>query len=474
LAHGSPLSSNIPPMPAPPTDAIEKLFDSLTLAEWDRYEAAVDCDTCLHHLFEAQVERAPEAVALVHEGRTLSYRDLDRQAERLARQLRRKGVGPDVLVGICVERSLEMVVGLLGILKAGGAFLPLDPGYPSGRLALILKVSDWLLVLRSRSGQAVALPAGTDVLYFEDLKEDLLEPGDAVGSGDWGAAENLAYVLFTSGSTGQPKGVMVTHRSIVNHMIWMQERFPVTASDAVLQKTPTGFDASVWELFLPLMTGARMVLARQDGHRDPGYLIKVIGEQPVTVVQFVPALLEWFVEHPKVSSCTSLTRVFAGGEALTTALCERLLERPDVELVNLYGPTETTIDASFWVYERGETSGVAPIGGPVANTQLYVLDSRREVVLPGVVGELFIGGAQSGGCGKILVCVRGSSGKLGFGGEHVAGLVGGEAPGINDSRAFPNTFSAAFDPEWQGGPNGTRIAGWHRATDGLEPCVGAQ
>ena len=397
--HLTKLFQSIGEHPQKPIGQLDLLLDEeqhQILVEWNRTKRDYPWDKCVHHLFEEQVERTPDAVAVVFESDSLTYRELNTRANRLAHHLRSLGVGPDVLVGLCVERSLDMVVALLGILKAGGAYVPLDPGYPRGRLALMLDDAR-PPVLLTQKRLAAGLPAHeAKVICLDDPEQAVLSSQPVTNPPNPASSENLAYVIFTSGSTGRPKGAMVPHRALRNHMLWMQERFPVTPEDAILQKTPISFDASGWEVFLPLMTGARLVLARQDGHRDPAYLVDVIQQERVTTVQFVPSLLEWFMEHPRVAGCVSLRRVFCGGEALSLDLRCRVFKRLAVELVNLYGPTETAIDASYWVCDRSDTRPVAPIGKPVANTQLYVLDSQLQPRALGLSGELFIGGEQVG------------------------------------------------------------------------------
>ncbi len=328
-------------------------------------------------LFRRQAAREPDAVAAVFGDRRLTYRELDRASDRLAGRLADLGVGPESRVAVSVERSLGMVVGILGILKAGGAYVPIDPSYPAERRDFMLEDSRATLLLTG------------DQLENESL--EIAAPAVPLPSDP--AAENLAYVIYTSGSTGRPKGVMISHRAIINRLLWMQRRFPVSATDRVLQKTPYSFDASVWEIFVPLLFGARLVIAEPGGHQDVAYLRDAVARHGVTILQLVPSLLPSFLEGLKGGDIPRLRRVFCGGETLPAALVERYFELLDGELCNLYGPTETAIDATFHPCEPGLREAVVPIGRPLANVRLFLLDGRRHLVPPGAPGELYIGGA---------------------------------------------------------------------------------
>lgn len=352
---------------------------------------------CLHVLFEAQVKKSPDAIAVVFPATGsrqremhLTYRQLNASANRLARHLRNLGVGPEALVGICMERCVEMVVGLLAILKAGGAYVPLDPTYPKERLAFMLqdaRVSalltgqKWLSEFPHYQGRIICLDR--DLQQFSQQSDENLK--------NEASADTLAYVIYTSGSTGQPKGVMIPHKAICNHMVWMQGTFPLDKTDRVLQKTPFSFDAAVWEFFAPLLAGARLVLAAPDGHRDGAYLVKLMREENVTVLQVVPSLLQALLDED-IEACTNLKRVFCGGEALPAELARRFSSRVTAKLHNLYGPTETAIDATFWIYRGENDHRSVPIGRPVNNTRVYLLNSNLQPVPVGISGELYIGG----------------------------------------------------------------------------------
>nr|WP_272819430.1 non-ribosomal peptide synthetase [Scytonema hofmannii] len=370
------------------------------LMAWNDTQADYPVDKCIHQLFEEQVARTPNAVAVVFEEQQLTYNELNCRANQLAHYLRSAklsrsdslGVGADVLVGICVERSLSMVVGLLGILKAGGAYVPLDPEYPTERLSFVLQDTQVPVLLTQQhlveslpQHQARVVHLDTDWHLICELSQE--NPIANV------QASHLAYVIYTSGSTGQPKGVMLSHSNLCNHMLWMQATFSLTENDKVLQKTPFGFDASVWEFYAPLIVGGQLLIAQPGGHTDSAYLLNLIRQHQVTIVQLVPSLLQMLLEQGGIESCSSLKQVFCGGEVLPVTLLEGLLTQLDVNLYNLYGPTEACIDATFWNCLQPRDGQFVPIGRPISNTQIYILDQDLQPVPIGVPGELHIGGA---------------------------------------------------------------------------------
>ncbi|HEY3572046.1 MAG TPA: amino acid adenylation domain-containing protein [Thermoanaerobaculia bacterium] len=386
--------------PALPLSRLPLLSDAerQELLEWNATAADYPRDRCLHEHIAEQAARAPEAVAVVYEGEALTYGELDARSERLARVLRGLGAGPETRVGICVERSLEMMVGLLGILKAGAAYVPLDPSYPMDRLAFMLEdsqrglASPLLLTQRRLLG---ALPEHAARVVCLDAPWPEVE-AEIAGAPDPG---HLAYVIFTSGSTGRPKGAMNSHRGIVNRLLWMQEAFGLTSEDRVVQKTPFSFDVSVWELFWPLMVGARLVIARPGGHQDAAYLTELIAAEGVTTIHFVPSMLQVFLEAPGLDRCGSLKRVVASGEALPASLERRFFARlgwTGAGLFNLYGPTEAAVDVTVWACEPDSRRSSVPIGRPIANTRVHLLDRHLQEVPAGVPGELHIGGVQVG------------------------------------------------------------------------------
>jgi amino acid adenylation domain-containing protein/non-ribosomal peptide synthase protein (TIGR01720 family) len=365
------------------------------LVTWNDTAFAHPTELAIHEVFEAQAARTPDAVALSFEGSDLTYRELDERANRLAHALRARGVGPDTLVGVAMDRSLELLVALYGVLKAGGAYLPLDPEYPRDRLAFMLEDSKPRVIL-TQAHLAAVLPEHGAALIRLDSEWDTIAAESAERPARAGLTlDDLAYVIYTSGSTGRPKGAMNAHRGILNRLQWMQHAYGLTPADRVLQKTPFSFDVSVWELFWPLMFGARLVVARPGGHREPAYLVDTIADQGITTTHFVPSMLKVFLDEPGIERCSSLSRVFASGEALPAALVDRLHARlPGTRLHNLYGPTEAAVDVTSFVCVPG--AAVVPIGRPVHNTRIYLLDERLAPVPEGLRGELYIGGVQVG------------------------------------------------------------------------------
>jgi amino acid adenylation domain-containing protein/non-ribosomal peptide synthase protein (TIGR01720 family) len=350
-------------------------------------------EICLHELIDEQAERTPDAVAVVFEGVSLTWRELVDRASRLARRLREMGVGPEVPVGVHAERSLELVVGLLGVLRAGGAYLPLDPSYPDERLRLMAADAGLRVVLvQSHLARTAWMVDGGTEIVFLDGREASWSHGEACAPASEVTPDHPAYVLYTSGSTGWPKGVVNSHRGIVNRLLWMQEAYPLGSDDRVLQKTPFSFDVSVWELFWPLLTGARLVMARPEGHRDGAYLVDLIAREGVTTLHFVPSMLAAFLEEPGLAALSSLRRVIASGEALSRELVTRFLDRLPCELHNLYGPTEAAVDVTAWACRREPVESPVLLGRPIANARTYVLEPGLRPVPLGVAGELCLGG----------------------------------------------------------------------------------
>ncbi|KWC11338.1 hybrid non-ribosomal peptide synthetase/type I polyketide synthase [Burkholderia ubonensis] len=371
--------------------------DTLTV-EWNRTDTdfGADAEQPLHRLFEQQAERTPDAVAAVHDDASLTYAELNLRANRLAHHLIALGVAPDSLVGVAMERSLDMIVALLAILKAGGAYVPVDPDYPAERVRFMIDNAQlrWLLT------QQHLLPALPDtdarlIVVDRDAHEFAAAPASnptPALSGD-----NLAYMIYTSGSTGRPKGALNTHRAVTNRILWMQHAYALGADDAVLQKTPFSFDVSVWEFFWPLVTGARLVFARPGGQRETDYLVGLIAREGITTVHFVPSMLRAFLDHPDLDAhCASLRRVVCSGEALPYDLQQRFFERLDARLYNLYGPTEAAVDVTAWECRRDDAHRNVPIGRPIANTRVYIVDAQMQPVPVGVAGELLIGGTPVG------------------------------------------------------------------------------
>jgi amino acid adenylation domain-containing protein/non-ribosomal peptide synthase protein (TIGR01720 family) len=337
-----------------------------------------------------QAARTPQAPALVFGEQVLSYAELDQRINQLANRLHRLGVQRGSLVGISLERSLELVIGLHAIVRAGGAYVPLDPEYPLERLAYLLEDSGVeLLLSHSLLVERLPLPQGLQVLSLD--REDC-GGESAVAPSVTLQADDLAYVIYTSGSTGKPKGAGNSHLALANRILWMQEAYQLGAGDVVLQKTPFSFDVSVWEFFWPLITGACLAVAAPGDHRDPQKLVELIQRHRVTTLHFVPSMLQAFLLHPDVEQCASLSRIVCSGEALPAELQVRTFQRlPQAGLYNLYGPTEAAIDVSHWTcVEEGRHA--VPIGRPIANLRLHILDAQLNPVPQGVPGELYIAG----------------------------------------------------------------------------------
>ncbi len=344
----------------------------------------------LPELLVRTLHSSPHATALVHGEQRLSYRQLHARANRLAHRLRAHGVGRDHLVGIAALRSVELVVGLLGIIKAGAAYLPLDPEYPAERLAYMLDDSQVKLLL-TQTALLDSLPAGNAERWCLDDGSDATWP-DHEPLLDTQPGQ-LAYCIYTSGSTGKPKAAGNSHEALHNRLVWMQQAYQLTAADRVLQKTPFSFDVSVWEFFWPLMTGATLVMADPGAHRDPAALQAVIEREQVTTLHFVPSMLQLFIAAGALrGGCPSLTRVICSGEALSHDLQSQFLAEHPAALYNLYGPTEAAIDVTHWACRVEPGQFAVPIGEPIANTAIHILDAELQPVPVGVTGELYIGG----------------------------------------------------------------------------------
>jgi amino acid adenylation domain-containing protein/non-ribosomal peptide synthase protein (TIGR01720 family) len=383
-----------PGLPVSELPLLEPAERQQVRVEWNDSVAGLTGPAALHRLLEAQAASTPDAVAVIFGEESLTYTELNARAERLARHLIAMGGGPERRVAVALERSAELVVALLAALKSGSAYVPLDPGYPRERLAFMLADARPAVLLTTERLREQLPSEDVPVLCLDALEDapaaDL--PGPA---GDL----QLAYVIYTSGSTGRPKGAMVTHRALVNHMLWMQAEYPLTPADRVLQRTPVSFDASAWELWAPLCAGAGLVVVPAGEHGDPAALARTIESGSVTVVQAVPSLLREMLEGGELGNCATLRRVFCGGEALAADVQERFFASPlagRAELINLYGPTETTIQVTSWRCAPEGADRPAALGRPIANARLHVVGPRFEEAPIGVAGEIVVGGAPVG------------------------------------------------------------------------------
>ncbi len=349
----------------------------------------------VHELFEEQVEKTPDNVAVIFEDNKLTYKELNQKSNQLARELRNRGVRADSIVGIMVERSLEMVVGIMGILKAGGAYLPISPDYPPDRIEYILEDSGAKLLLTQTK-----LADRVNIKDLIDLEEENIYKAAVENLDNISTSTNLAYVIYTSGSTGKPKGTMIEHHSLINRLKWMQKQYPLCQKDVILQKTTYTFDVSVWELIWWSLEGAAVCMLSQGAEKDPQEIVKAIEKHNITVMHFVPSMLNMFLEHLKIngelSRLKSLRQVFASGEALTLHQVEmfnRLINKNcGTLLANLYGPTEAAIDVSYFDCTIDKELDKVPIGKPIDNIKLYIVDKNNKLQPVGVSGELCIAG----------------------------------------------------------------------------------
>ena len=366
--------------------------DRQQLQAWENgKKTALDFEP-VHRFFERQAAVRPDAIALVFGDQTLSYAELNRRANRLAHHLAARGVRPESLVGVAVERSIEMVVALMAILKAGGAYVPFDPEYPADRLAYMLADSGVELLLTQSHLVEQMWTLGRAGMLLLDMLDTSAEPESDPKIALHG--DSLAYVIYTSGSTGKPKGAANRHRALCSRLVWMQEAYQLVEGDAVLQKTPFSFDVSVWEFFWPLMYGARLVVANPGDHREPERLVALIRKHQIDTLHFVPSMLQAFLAYEDVGTCTSLRRIVCSGEALPVETQNRSFMRlPQATLYNLYGPTEAAIDVTHWTC-RDDGRSQVPIGRPIHATQARVLDAELNPAPVGVVGELYLGGVN--------------------------------------------------------------------------------
>jgi amino acid adenylation domain-containing protein len=358
------------------------------LVDWNDTATPFD-DVCIHKLFEAQVLRTPDNIAVVFEDEQLTYSELDARANRLAHSLQARGVGPGVTVGLFLERSLELIVAVFGTLKAGGTYVPLNVDYPAQRIAFVLGDARPVIVL-THSDHRAALSNTSQEIVCLDADWASIASLPATAPACDATPESVAYILYTSGSTGTPKGVAVNHRSLSN---FFQNWIPISESDRVLQRAPFTFDVAARECFQPLLCGATLIMAAPHGDQDPTYLVDVIGAKGVTLLGLSPSMLDVFLDEPGLDRCTSLRRVVSCGEALSVQTQRRFFTTLSAELYNAYGPTEATIDVTAWLCRPEHDAVLVPIGRPIANVQLYILDGHFAPVPVGVTGELYIAGA---------------------------------------------------------------------------------
>ncbi|WP_372365619.1 amino acid adenylation domain-containing protein [Candidatus Uabimicrobium sp. HlEnr_7] len=337
-----------------------------------------NCEQTIPSLFQLQVTKTPNSTALIFEEEQWSYDKLNNRANQLAHYLQKQGATVETMIGISLPRSSELVVALLAVLKVGAAYVPMDSNFPQERLDYILRDSQVTFTI-DHNFLIKAVSSINEQSCCNLIIESSFE-----------LKNTAAYMIYTSGSTGQPKGVINSHLGVVNRLLWMQEHYQLTEQDAVLQKTPISFDVSVWELFWPLLTGARLVMAKPEGHKDPSYLARIICDKRITTIHFVPSMLQIFVNQVDSSKLKSLKNTICSGEVLSVSLQNAFLNKIPGKLYNLYGPTEAAIDVSYWQCQVGCSN--VPIGQPIANIRLYILDNNLDLVSVGVAGQLYISG----------------------------------------------------------------------------------
>jgi len=365
--------------------------ESKILNQWNDTETLIIEQTPVYHSIKKIADLYPDNTAVISDESEISFKKLVERSGKLTNHLIRKGVKPKDLICICMERSLDLVISILGILKAGAAYVPVDPSYPQNRIDHMIKDSGSKFILTQRSVSEKLRSDNSEILIADESNLEIMDENSEVPDINV-TLEDPAYVIYTSGSSGIPKGVLISHRSLANHMQWMINEFGFDSNVCVLQKTPFSFDASVWEFYLPLMTGGKLVMAKPEAHMDTAYMKDLIIKSEVNVLQMVPTLLNLILDEPMIQDCKSLKFIFSGGEALTKTLCEKVFSKLDVTLCNLYGPTEATIDSTFYICNKNETDENIPIGKPVSNAKAYVLDKDLNPVPFGVAGELFLGG----------------------------------------------------------------------------------
>lgn len=365
------------------------LKEQRLIESWQQTQVDYNLDKTIPELFNEQVNKTPDAIALIFENQEYTYLELNNRANRLTNHLIHLGLKPETAVGIYLERSEKMAIAILAIIKAGGAYVPLDPEYPNNRINFIIQDTGINIILTETKYSANFTNEKLQLINLDC--PDNLDVNEGEYHSPLQHPNNAAYIIYTSGSTGKPKGVINTHRGLVNRLFWMQDAYKLNSSDRVLQKTSFSFDVSVWEFFWTWLNGACLVMAKPGGHKDSNYLVKLINETKITVLHFVPSMLEVFLEESNISSCKSLKKVICSGEALSASTKNKFFTKLDAQLHNLYGPTEAAIDVTAYQCHDDKNNTV-PIGKAIANTQIYILNSQQQINPVGIPGELHIAG----------------------------------------------------------------------------------
>lgn len=378
-------------MPIAEIDFLQQEENNLLISEWNNTKRNFKGSNLLHQLFEEQVKLTPHREAVIFRNTKLQFEELNGMANQLAHYILELGLKPGDYIGVYLERSEKMIISFLAILKCGCAYIPLDPSYPKDRIQMILEDAHMAGLITQHALSSNITHSNIQAIYIDEQWDMILSGNKNNLSLDIHNS-SIAYVIYTSGSTGIPKGVMIPHAAICNHMLWMNELFPMEDQEIVMQRTPYSFDASVWEFYAPLISGGCLYIAEEEGNRDPGYLVEKIKKHSINVLQVVPSMLKLLLEHPDFDECISLKRVYCGGEPLPATSIQAFYRLLDAQLYNLYGPTEATIDVSCWLCKINNESDHVLIGKPISNTSFFVLDDHMNPVPIGVPGELYIGG----------------------------------------------------------------------------------
>ena len=347
----------------------------------------------LYSLIEEQINKNPNNIAVRFDGNSLTYGELNIKVNKICNYLRKQGIKEQSFVGICMERSFDMILTIVSVLKLGAAYVPLDPTYPKDRLNYMINDSNTPFIIIQERFSSLLQEAKAQILNIEEINNKSQEESESFER-FFVDKDDIAYMIYTSGSTGKPKGVTNTHKGIVNRLLWMKEKFEITTEDKILQKTPFSFDVSLWELFLPLISGATLVFAIPEGHKDVVYLVKHIQDEKITRIHFVPSMLTAFLEEEDITKITSLKSVICSGEVLPVSVKDKFFNKMNASLYNLYGPTEAAVDVSYWKCEKDNSMTTVPIGKAIANTELYIVNENLNLVPIGVPGEICIGGVQ--------------------------------------------------------------------------------
>lgn len=363
----------------------------LILEKWNDTGAIFADLKSIPELFDSVTALKPDAPALWFEGDSMSYIELNSRANKLSHYLLKKGLKKGEIVGVCLERSMDMIISLMAILKAGGAYLPLEPTDPSKRLDFIIKDAGPVFIISEKKWTQSLPDSKIEILFLDTLKHEIIEEKDS-HPGISISPDDPIYLMYTSGSTGQPKGVLLPHRGVINTLLWLKNLFVRGSNNRFLQNAPFTFDISVWEIFLPLISGFELAIVKPGGHMDSAYLVNLIHKKEITILQLVPSMLRVLMEDPDLKSVTSLKEVICCGEVLPVDIKNKFYTILNCRLSNLYGPTEASIFAAYYHCEKPTQTGSIPIGKPVSNTRIYILDKNMHPVPIGITGDLYIAG----------------------------------------------------------------------------------